>query len=136
MKKIHIILIVAIAAIMGLMVVSLMGESRTYASFEEAAENPEKSYDIIGTLDTTRAIVYDAKVNAERFSFYMYDQDKKLQKVVVNQPKPQDFERSAQVVASGKSVNGEFVASGVLLKCPSKYESEAGKKAQIEVKNL
>ncbi|HHB51644.1 MAG TPA: cytochrome c maturation protein CcmE [Saprospiraceae bacterium] len=122
MKKTNIILIVVIAILMGVMIVSLMGNSRTYASFESAAEHPNISYDIVGTLDTTKEIVYNAKVNADEFSFYMYDQDSSLSKVIVSKAKPQDFEKSTQVVATGKMKEGVFKASSVLLKCPSKYE--------------
>jgi cytochrome c-type biogenesis protein CcmE len=133
MKKTNIILIVVIAILMGVMIVSLMGNSRTYASFESAAEHPNISYDIVGTLDTTKEIVYNAKVNADEFSFYMYDQDSSLSKVIVSKAKPQDFEKSTQVVATGKMKEGVFKASSVLLKCPSKYE---GGSPSIEVEEV
>ena len=100
MKKTQIILIVAIAVILGLMIVSLWDNSRTYATFTEAAAHPNKSYDIVGILDTTKPIVYDALVNSDAFSFFMYDQDSMNKQVVVNKPKPQDFEKSTQVVAA------------------------------------
>jgi cytochrome c-type biogenesis protein CcmE len=133
MKKTNIILIVVIAVLMGVMIVSLMGNSRTYASFESAAKHPNISYDIVGTLDTTKEIVYNAKINADEFSFYMYDQDSSLSKVVVSKAKPQDFEKSTQVVATGKMKEGVFKASSVLLKCPSKYE---GGSPSIEVEEV
>ena len=133
MKKTNLILIVVIAVLMGVMIVSLMGNSRTYASFESAAEHPNINYDIVGTLDTTQEIVYDAKVNADEFSFYMFDQDSSLARVIVNKSKPQDFEKSVQVVATGKMQDGIFKASSVLLKCPSKYE---GGSPSIEVKEI
>ncbi len=122
MKKTNIILIIVIAILMGVMIVSLMGNSRTYASFDSAAKHPKISYDIVGTLDTTQEIIYNAKVNPDEFSFYMFDQDNKLAKVIVNKPKPQDFEKSTQVVATGRMKEGVFHASSVLLKCPSKYQ--------------
>jgi cytochrome c-type biogenesis protein CcmE len=124
MKKTHIFLIVAIAAILGFMVVSLMGESRSYATFEVADNHPNKSYDIVGKLDTTKEIHYDARVNPDEFSFYMFDEDSNTMKVIVNKPKPQDFERSTQVVVSGKMGDEAFQASSILMKCPSKYEGE------------
>lgn len=124
MKKTHIFIVVAIAAILGLMIVSLMGESRTYASFALAAKHPNKSFDIVGKLDTTQAIIYDAKVNSDEFSFYMFDEDNQNLKVIVSKPKPQDFERSTQVVVSGKIDGDVFRASSILMKCPSKYEGE------------
>ena len=38
--------------------------------------------------------------------------------------KPQDFEKSEQVVVIGKIENDAFLASSLLLKCPSKYNDE------------
>lgn len=122
MKKSQIFMIVAIAAILGLMIVSLWDNSRTYASFTESAEHPHRSYDLVGTLDLDKPIVYDAIANSDEFSFYMYDQDSVSRQVVVNKPKPQDFEKSTQVVVTGKMKNQTFRASSILLKCPSKYE--------------
>jgi cytochrome c-type biogenesis protein CcmE len=133
MKKSHIIMILIIAVILGLMVTSLMGKSRTYATFSEASEHPHRSYDIVGKLDTTKAIVYDAIVNPDEFSFYMYDELNRSSKVIVHQPKPQDFERSTQVVASGKMEGEVFMAKSVLLKCPSKYE---GQSPSIQTKEI
>jgi len=134
MKKTQIFLIVAIAMILGLMIVSLWDNSRTYANFHEAAKHPNKSYDIVGTLDTTQPIYYDARVNSDEFSFYMFDQDSVNMKVVVSKPKPQDFEKSTQVVATGKMGDKVFLCSSVLLKCPSKYEG--GSPAQIETQTI
>jgi cytochrome c-type biogenesis protein CcmE len=38
--------------------------------------------------------------------------------------KPQDFERSEQIVLTGKMKGDEFVATDILMKCPSKYKDE------------
>ena len=45
-------------------------------------------------------------------------------KVVYNSAKPQDFEKSDQVVVVGRMNGDEFQASSLLLKCPSKYNDE------------
>ena len=42
-------------------------------------------------------------------------------KVILEKTKPQDFERSEQIVLIGKVEGDEFHASEILLKCPSKY---------------
>ena len=125
MKNTQIFLIVGIAIVLGLMIISLWDNSRAYASFEKAAKHPNKSYDIVGTLDTTRPIVYDAKVNSDIFSFYMFDQDSVNMKVVVSKPKPQDFEKSTQVVVTGSMAKDAFNGTSILLKCPSKYEGNS-----------
>ena len=65
-----------------------------------------------------------------KFSFYMKDDANRVAKVVLDGAKPNNFELATSVVAKGKFVNGEFHASEVLTKCPSKYEgtSETVKK--------
>jgi len=45
--------------------------------------------------------------------------------------KPQDFERSEQIVLTGKMEGGEFRASKILMKCPSKYNKD-----EVEVKEV
>ena len=42
-------------------------------------------------------------------------------KVIFLGSKPQDFERSEQIVLTGKMKGDEFLASKILMKCPSKY---------------
>jgi len=51
----------------------------------------------------------------------MTDKEGKECKVVLNQSKPQDFERSEEIVLKGKAVGEEFHATDMLMKCPSKY---------------
>jgi cytochrome c-type biogenesis protein CcmE len=60
----------------------------------------------------------------------MKDDGNRVAKVVLDGGKPNNFELATSVVAKGKLVNGEFHATEVLTKCPSKYEgtSETVKK--------
>jgi cytochrome c-type biogenesis protein CcmE len=134
MKTSHIVLIIIVAVVGIGAIVSLMTESRSYADFKEAAKHPGKSFDVIGTLDTTRAIEYDAMKNPDEFSFWMYDDRGNHSKVVVNKPKPQDFEKSISVVISGKMDGDVFRASNILLKCPSKYQDQKKPEFEMELK--
>ena len=65
-------------------------------------------------------------VNANIFGFYLVDTEGKEMKVLFNDSKPQDFEKSEQIVVIGKVVGDEFrVAKGdLLMKCPSKYQND------------
>jgi len=123
MKTYHIVLIVIIVMAIGV-VISTFTDTSTYTNFKDAGRYPGKEYHIIGKLVKEKPIVYDSKVNANQFSFYMRD-DKGIEKQVIYRgSKPQDFEKSEQVVVMGK-MNGEtFMASSLLLKCPSKYNNE------------
>lgn len=133
MKKIHIIGIIIIAIAIAA-ILSLVSDTRTYSDFKTAAKNPETSFDIVGVLDTT-SIKYDAKINPDRFSFEMTDDLGNKTEVICYKPKPQNFEHSKKVVISGSSKDGKFHATNVLLKCPSKYESE-GKPMEFGVKKI
>jgi cytochrome c-type biogenesis protein CcmE len=122
MKKSFIIAIaliaVAIAAIL-----STVADSSTYASFTMATEHPKKEFHVVGKLNKEKAQDYNPQVNANLFSFYMMDNEGKECKVILNKTKPQDFDKSEQIVIIGKMAGSEFHASDVLMKCPSKYNN-------------
>lgn len=120
MKKVHIIIIALIAVAIGA-IISTYGDASTYEGFATAAANPEKEYHVVGTLNKEKPRVYDPKVDANLFTFYLKDERGVESKVVYRAPEPADFERSEKIVIIGK-MNGEtFEASKILLKCPSKY---------------
>lgn len=58
------------------------------------------------------------------FSFYMVDNRGVEIKVIYEGAIPNNFESSVSVVVTGKYKNGNFHASEILTKCPSKYESQ------------
>jgi cytochrome c-type biogenesis protein CcmE len=122
MKKSFIIAIaliaVAIAAIL-----STVADSSTYANFNTAIEHPKKEFHVVGKLNKTKPEEYHPEVNANLFSFYMMDNEGKECKVILNKTKPQDFDKSEQIVIIGKMAGDEFHASDVLMKCPSKYNN-------------
>jgi cytochrome c-type biogenesis protein CcmE len=122
MKKSYIfalaLVAVAIAAIM-----STVSDSSTYASFGIATENPGREYHVVGKLNKDKPQDYRPEINANLFAFYMTDNEGKECKVLLNQTKPQDFDRSEQIVIIGKMAGEEFHASEVLMKCPSKYNN-------------
>lgn len=120
MKKTHIIVIVLIAIAFAAIVTSL-SDASTYATFNDASNNPKKEYHVVGTLNREEPTVYDPQTDPNLFSFHMIDQEGKKMKVNLQKSKPQDFERSEQIVVIGKVKNNEFEASDILMKCPSKY---------------
>lgn len=98
----------------------------TYSNFTQAAENPDKSVQVICDLAKDKAITYDPHQDANYFTFYANDRgdDTKAVKVIYYGAKPQDFELSEGIVLTGKMDGEDFVASDILLKCPSKYKDE------------
>lgn len=136
MKPTHIVAIIAIAIAVGVLVTS-MGEAAEYVDFAVAqemyAKGKDKALHIVGTLpkDATGKVVgmeYEPRLNPNLFIFEMIDNKGFREKVYYNDAKPQDFERSEQIVIIG-SYNKEkkFIADKILMKCPSKYEGEQKK---------
>jgi len=122
MKKTHIILIVVIAMAIGA-IMSTVADSSTYASFATAAASEGYEFHIVGKLNKEKEMIYNPEINANLFSFYLLDNEGNEKKVVFNGTKPQDFERSEQIVLTGMVKGEEFHASKILMKCPSKYNN-------------
>lgn len=116
------------------MIISTIGDASTYLSFKEAKELAEsgntKSVHVVGELPRNAAgdiigVRYEPSVNPNRLEFLMVDSLNTQYLVVLNQPKPQDMEKSEKVVVVGRmNLEGNyFVADKILLKCPSKYNN-------------
>lgn len=125
MKKTHIVgiivIAVAIAAIIG-----TLSDSSTYENFTVAFNNPNHEFHVVGTLNKEKPTIYDPETNPNEFIFYMLDKENIEKKVVLHKTKPQDFERSEQIVIIGKADGEDFHADQILMKCPSKYNDGSG----------
>jgi len=132
MKKTHIIGIVIIAVALAALV-STISNSSTYAPFSKAIDEEGKTYHIVGQLNREKEFIYNPEQNANLFGFYLIDSEGKEMKVFFNDSKPQDFEKSEQIVVIGKVVGNEFhVAKGdLLMKCPSKYNGNEQQKEMM-----
>lgn len=122
MKKSHLIAIIIIAVAVGV-IISTLSDSSTYASFKTAMDNPTTTFHVVGKLSKEKPQVYDPAKDADQFSFYLMDNEGTERQVILNKAKPQDFDKSEQIVVVGKMNNEQFVASDVLMKCPSKYNN-------------
>jgi cytochrome c-type biogenesis protein CcmE len=123
MKKTSLILLIVIAVCVAGMVM-LVGDFSTYETFATAKKKEGKEIHVIGALDTLQAVVYDPAKDANYFSFYMKDKSGEITKVVFNGTRPTDFEKSTELVLTGKMMGNEFHCSKILMKCPSKYKEE------------
>lgn len=130
MKKSAIVGIVIIAIAIGV-IVSTYADSSTYGSFTDARESQTELH-VVGTLNKSKELIYNPKVDANYFAFYLVDKQGKECKVVFSGAKPQDFERSEEVVLTGKMVGDEFSASKILMKCPSKYNKDKMEVQEVE----
>lgn len=130
MKPLHIVLIVVIAAAIGIMITSA-GDASSYVTFDQALAMQEEgrpaSVHVVGELkkgvsgDVVGIRAGDDRVS---FSFVMVDENGKEQTVQYNEPMPTDFTRSEKVVVVGSYRGDIFLADKILLKCPSKYQEE------------
>jgi cytochrome c-type biogenesis protein CcmE len=123
MKTSHILAIVVIAIAIAA-IVGTISDSGTYASFSEAKRHEGKVYHVVGKLNREKPYEYNPQQNANLFSFYIFDNNGEEKKVLLNKAKPQDFDKSEQIVIIGKMKGEDFIASDILLKCPSKYAAD------------
>lgn len=122
MKKTHIIAIAIIAVAVGV-IISTLADSSTFVDFAKAEQSKGKTFQVVGVLNKEKEMVYNPQKNANLFSFYMLDKNGKECKVHYKGAKPQDFERSEQIVLTGKMQDEYFEAEKILMKCPSKYNN-------------
>ncbi|MFN3556482.1 MAG: cytochrome c maturation protein CcmE [Bacteroidales bacterium] len=130
MKKTHIaalvFIVIGIAAI-----ITTVYDADTYASFEQARENPGRQFHIIGELNPGKPVEERIEQNTLLFTFSMFDNKGGESQVIYFGAKPQDFEKLDQIVLVGSYQENVFVASQLLLKCPSKYNPEEFETAGI-----
>jgi cytochrome c-type biogenesis protein CcmE len=122
MRKSSIFGLVVIAIAISVIVIIYAGAS-TYGSFTDARSS-QSVLRVVGHLDKQKALYYDAAKDANYFSFYVKDKNKEECKVVFRGTEPEDFQKSEQIVLTGQMVGGEFHASEILMKCPSKYSQD------------
>lgn len=130
MKRTHVVAILVIAVAIAI-IISTAGDASTYVTFEQAHQmasvGNKTSIHVVGELtkDSDGKIVGIEKSSDNlSFSFVLLDENRKEQKVYYNEPMPPDFTRSEKVVVVGSFRGDLFVATKILLKCPSKYQDQ------------
>lgn len=129
MKRTHIIILVAIAALIVTLIIFSAGDFSTYDTINSAKEKPGKYVHLIAKLDKTQPIEYDPVNNPNYLSFYAIDSLGGRTKVVFHNSKPTDLEKSERIVMKGSMKGDHFECKDILLKCPSKYKDD---KKQLE----
>ncbi|MGF7038706.1 cytochrome c maturation protein CcmE [Mucilaginibacter lappiensis] len=132
MKKSAIFGLVVIAIAIAV-IISVYSNTSTYGTFGEAQKTKSELH-IVGHLNKSKELFFDATKDANYFSFYMKDSKGDERKVVFTGTKPEDFERSEQLVLTGQMVGSEFHASKILMKCPSKYTQDKLEVTEVKAK--
>lgn len=109
------------AAAMGVGSYAFLTSATPYVSASEAIQRPGESVHIVGVLvpETTRN---DPRKGLLEFD--MKDDEGTLIRVAFQGPKPANFDTAPKLSIVGAYEGSAFRADKILVKCPSKYESE------------
>ncbi len=124
MKRTHIIGLILIAAGLGVVISQLANRMSKYEGFDSEYALSGKDFTVVGYLAEGKEIVYDPEIDPNHFEFYLEDKGGIVKKVVLKEAMPRDFERSEEIVVTGRLEGEVFNAEKILLKCPSKYKIE------------
>lgn len=122
MKRSHIIAIAVVAVAIGILI-SASKDVTTYANFASATQSGDR-VKLVGQLVKERPVEYNPEKDPNYLSFFLKDDAGEVRRVVLRAGKPQDFERSEQIVLTGQMQGETFEAADMLLKCPSKYQDQ------------
>ena len=123
MKRSSIVLLAVVALLIGALLVTLQDAS-VYATFEMAKKQQPETVTVVATLDLEAPMDFDPKGSI--LTFKAIDKEGQHATVRYNQPKPTDFERSEEITLTGHFTDSAFIATEILMKCPSKYTDGEG----------
>lgn len=123
MKKMHIVILVCIAAAI-VVLISYTGDLTTYETIASAKQKEGRFVNLIVKMDKQQPMVYDAVKNPNYLTFTAVDTLGNAIKVVYHNNKPTDIEKSERIVLKGRVEGDHFECKDILLKCPSKYKDE------------
>lgn len=123
MKKSQIILLVlVIAGIVGMSF--FIKDLTTQETFGSAKEKGGKFVVVKVKLDKKTPVEYDAVKDPNHTVFYALDADGLRTRVVYNNAKIQDMEKSEGMDLNGYMRDGYFECNKIQTKCPSKYKDD------------
>jgi cytochrome c-type biogenesis protein CcmE len=123
MKTTHIVVLVALAVFLVALGLNLSESVSIYTDFATAKAKTGKQVHIVGTWTQREQSDYDP--SRDLFTFYMQDTLRQVELVHFYDPKPVNFEQAEKVVVvGGYDKQQKFVAEKIVMKCPSKYETD------------
>jgi cytochrome c-type biogenesis protein CcmE len=111
-----------IVVFLGIMIYLFTQTNVQYENDFQAVKTSDKTIKATGAWVKSKHYNIDSERNL--FSFYMSDNKGVELKVIYKGAIPNNFESATSVVVTGKYKNGNFYASDILTKCPSKYEEQ------------
>src|SRR6267154_120532 len=116
MKKIHIILLIAIAGAIAVSI-SFLGNLSTYETIASAKKRPGKFVTLSVKMDKTQPMEYDPVKDPNYLAFTALDTLGNSVKVVYHNSKPTDMEKSERIVIGGAMSGDHFECKNILVRC-------------------
>lgn len=124
MSRLNIVVILMVAVLLGTLF-SVFTANNESVVFARAFAEPGVEFKVSGTLDPEYPIIYDPLQEVGETRFHMRDKDGEVREVRLMEAKPTGLEQSESIDLNGKVIDGEFVATNMLMKCPSKYNEQS-----------
>ncbi len=120
-KKVRLILAIAIVIIFGYIAYSSFSDQMTpYVDFRQARSSG-KTVQVIGEVVNSYSEI-DTTTGALKFALREDDSGDTMEVEYLGGPKPGNFDQADKIVAIGKYESGVFHSNRLLIKCPSKYQ--------------
>lgn len=118
-----------IVLFLGIMIYLFTQTNISYeADFQKVISSPRT---IKATGSWVKEKNYEIDKQKNVMTFYMKDKSGQEMKVIFAGSIPNNFESSISLVVTGKYKDGSFYATDILTKCPSKYQDQQNKSANI-----
>lgn len=127
MKTKYIVIGIIAIAFLALAWYSFDSNKIDYSDFD-AAKASHKTVQIIGKVNKQNPVDY--KQESNKLTFTLVDELNTSEFITFNGPKPNNFDLAPMVVVKGRYEAGKFIATEIMTKCPSKYESKFTKKTK------
>ncbi len=121
MKMKYIIGVIIGFAFVILAVMSFDSSKIEYSDFKNA-QTSGKVVQVIGSWDKSEPVDVNTETNI--FKFKMIDEKGNKTQIIANGGKPNNFDVAPMLVIKGQYKDGQFYATDILTKCPSKYEGK------------
>lgn len=121
MNKKYIIIGAVAIVFLALAILSFDSGKIEYSDFVHAKKSG-KIVQIIGRPSSDSPAEYNSQANLLKFT--LIDEQEHSELVHYKGAKPNNFDIAPMLVVKGRYEDGKFVASEILTKCPSKYESK------------
>ena len=124
MSRFNIVVILLVAILLGALF-SVFTQNSESVVFTRAFAEPGIEFKVSGTLHRGHPVQYNPEEAVAETRFHMTDKAGNTREVLLKESKPTGLEQSESIDLYGKVVDGRFIATDMLMKCPSKYNEDS-----------